>query len=191
MNSRKSPDRYLENTDLIPKSQKDRQQMSRKVHFRRFLFCLSGGLLLVASSCGSADSELTDLQSELDAVNESIIDVQTSIDEYQSKIETVKVMLGIVTTTLPPPTTRPPATQPQTIATNPPAVAPVPQPQPVQEQVFVVDQICEAHEYGLSSSWYGVDYSYQIYDVWSDGSRSYSSGGFAYIDRLPYYCTIR
>lgn len=176
MNSRKGLGRYLDYT---------------KVHFRRFLICLSGGLLLVASSCGGSDSELTDLRADLDAVNQSITEVQTSIDEYQSKIETVKIMLGIVTTTVPPPTTRPPATQPQTIATNPPAVAPVPQSQPVQEQVFLVDQICEAHEYGLSSSWYGVDYSYQIYDVWSDGSRSYSSGGFAYIDQLPYFCTIR
>ena len=165
--------------------------MNHNVSLHKFLCFLSGGILLVISSCGSADSELTNLQSDLNAVNESIIELQTSIDEYQSKIESIKIMLGIVTTTLPPPTTRPPVTQPQPIVTNPPVAAPVPQPQPAQETVFAVDQVCEAHEYGLSSSWYGVNYSYQIYDIWSDGSRSYNSGGFAYIDQLPYFCTIR
>jgi hypothetical protein len=165
--------------------------MSRNVVLHRFLCCLSGGILLVVSSCGSADSELTDLQSDLDAVNESIIQVQTSIDEYQSKIETVKVMLGIVTTTSPPPSTSPPETRPQVITTNPPTAAPAPQPQPVQEQVFLVDQFCEAYDWGLSSDWYGINYSYKIYDVWSDGSQSQNYAGFAYIDELPYFCTIR
>ena len=149
------------------------------------------GLLALLNACGGTDSSTADLSSKLKEVNSSIDEVVASIDEYQGKLENAKIGLGIVTTTLPPPTTRPPVTQPQPIATNPPIVAPVPQLQPAQETVFVVDQICEAHEYGLSSSWYGVDYSYQIYDVWSDGSRSYSSGGFAYIDQLPYFCTIR
>jgi hypothetical protein len=165
--------------------------MNRNAFLRRFLFCLSGGVLLVASSCGNADSELTDLQSDLDAVNESIIQVQTSIDEYQSKIESVKIMLGIVTTTSPPSSTSPPETQPQVITTNPPIAAPVPQQQPVQEQVFLVDQFCEAYDWGLSSDWYGINYSYKIYDVWSDGSQSQNYAGFAYIDELPYFCTIR
>jgi len=155
------------------------------------VFSLALGLLILLSACGGTDSSTTDLSLKLKEVNSSIDEVVASIDEYQGKLENAKIDLHIVTTTLPPPTTRPPATQPQPIATNPPTVAPVPRPQPVQEQVVLVDQICEAHEWGLSSSWYGVNYSYQIYDVWSDGSRSYNSAGFAYIDQLPYFCSIR
>ena len=52
----------------------------------------------------------------------------------------------------------------------------------------VVSQICSTQPTGMSSSWHGVMYSYSIYDVWSDGSKTRRSGGMAYGDQLPEIC---
>ncbi len=62
-------------------------------------------------------------------------------------------------------------------------IAPTPRP-----TKSVVGQTCSTRPTGMSSSWHGVMYSYSIYDVWSDGSKTLRSGGMAYGDQLPSIC---
>lgn len=57
-----------------------------------------------------------------------------------------------------------------------------------QASKTLVDQVCSVRATGLSSSWHGAQYSYTIYDVWSDGSKTIRKMGFGYLDQIPLIC---
>ena len=52
----------------------------------------------------------------------------------------------------------------------------------------VVSQYCDLRTTGLTSSWKGTQYSWTIYNQWSDGSKSVASSGFGYASTVPYGC---
>lgn len=59
--------------------------------------------------------------------------------------------------------------------------APTPLPPPVQiPQRFLVGTECDLRETGLTSSWYGTNYRWTYYDVWSDGARTIARSGSGY-----------
>ena len=52
----------------------------------------------------------------------------------------------------------------------------------------LVSKSCELSTTGLTSNWYGIEYSWRIYDHWSDGSKSIASIGSGYGNQVPYGC---
>jgi len=52
----------------------------------------------------------------------------------------------------------------------------------------LVSQNCTISTTGLTSDWYGAQYSWTIWNNWSDGSRSVASMGSGYINQVPFGC---
>ena len=52
----------------------------------------------------------------------------------------------------------------------------------------VVSVFCEKRTNGLTSDWYGPSYSWTIWNVWSDGSRTVATMGSGYSNQVPSGC---
>ena len=52
----------------------------------------------------------------------------------------------------------------------------------------LVSKSCELSTTGASSDWNGIEYSWRIYNHWSDGSKSIASIGSGYGNKVPYGC---
>lgn len=52
----------------------------------------------------------------------------------------------------------------------------------------VVQRWCEARANGMTSSWWGQNYSWKIWNQWSDGSKTVERMGSGYAKDLPNGC---
>ena len=49
-------------------------------------------------------------------------------------------------------------------------------------------QVCDLRAGAMTSSWKGQSYSWTIWNIWSDGTKSIASSGSGYEDSVPYGC---